>query len=78
MEGKIKKLVQGKGFGFISSGGNDVFFHRSALQGTSFDTLEEGGRVKFDLEKGLRGPKAVNIRLIGDWAKEVTNGKGMG
>jgi CspA family cold shock protein len=64
LEGKIKKLIRGRGFGFISSGGKDIFFHCSALQGISFDTLKEGDRVKFDLERGDRGPQAVNVSLI--------------
>ncbi len=31
--GHIKRLVAGRGFGFIQPGGqaNDIFFHRSAL-----------------------------------------------
>jgi len=67
LEGKIRKLIRGRGFGFITvEDGKDVFFHSSRLQGISFDNLKESDRVKFDLEKGLMGLKAVNIRLIRD------------
>ena len=65
MKGKIKRLIQERGFGFISAeDGTEVFFHRSALQDTNFDTLEEGNSVEFDLEKGYKGPRAVNLRVI--------------
>ena len=65
MKGKIKRLIRGRGFGFISAeDGTEVFFHRSALEGMNFDTLEEGDSVEFDLEKGYRGPRAVNVRVI--------------
>ena len=65
MEGKIKRLIRGRGFGFISAEDeSEVFFHRSALQGENFDTLEEGDSVEFDLEKGYKGSRAVNVKVI--------------
>lgn len=65
MKGKIKRLIRGRGFGFISAEDEtEVFFHRSALEGMNFDTLEEGDSVEFDLEKGNRGPRAVNVRVV--------------
>jgi CspA family cold shock protein len=65
LKGKIKRLIRGRGFGFISAeDGAEVFFHRSALEGMNFDTLEEGDSVEFDLEKGYRGPRAVNVRVV--------------
>lgn len=65
MKGKIKRLIRERGFGFISAeNGSEVFFHRSALQSINFDTLEEGDNVEFDLERGYKGPRAVNVRVI--------------
>jgi len=65
LKGKIKRLIRGRGFGFISAeDGTEVFFHRSALEGMNFDTLEEGDSVEFDLEKGYKGPRAVNVRVV--------------
>ena len=65
MEGKIKKLIRDRGFGFIIAEGKDVFFHTSALRGISFDTLKEGDKVKFDLQRGSKArPQAVNVSLI--------------
>jgi len=64
MKGKIKKIIQERGFGFINAeDGTEVFFHRSALQDVDFDTLEEGNNVEFDLEKGYKGPRAVNVKV---------------
>ncbi|TET17792.1 MAG: cold shock domain-containing protein [Dehalococcoidia bacterium] len=65
MKGKIKRLIRGRGFGFITAeDGSEVFFHRSALQGMNFDTLEEGDSVEFDLETDDRGARAVNVKVI--------------
>ena len=65
MKGKIKRLIRGRGFGFISAeDGSEVFFHHSALQDINFDTLEEGDSVEFDIEKEYRGTRAVNVRVI--------------
>ena len=63
MKGKIKKLIRERGFGFISvEDGREVFFHRSALEEIDFDALEEGNSVEFNVERGPKGPQAVNIR----------------
>ena len=63
MKGKIKRLIRERGFGFIiAEDGKEVFFHRSALAGEDFDALEEGTSVEFDLERGPKGPRAMNVR----------------
>jgi cold shock protein len=63
MVGTIKRLIRDRGFGFIrSEDGQEVFFHRSALQSLDFDGLREGEKVTFDLERGNKGPRAVNVR----------------
>jgi len=41
-----------------------AFFHRSALEGIDFDELEEGNIGEFKLERGPKGLRAVNIRII--------------
>jgi cold shock protein len=63
-EGTIKKLTD-KGFGFIKTGGDkDLFFHSSALQGCSFDDLQEGQKVSFTEARGPKGPCAENVRPV--------------
>jgi CspA family cold shock protein len=61
--GTIKRLVRDRGFGFITDeGGQEWFFHRSAVKAGSFDELNEGQRVVFDEEPSAKGLRAGNIR----------------
>ena len=63
MQGTIKKVVRDRGFGFIhADDGREIFFHRSSLQRLNFDTLMEGEKVEFDVERGEKGPRAINVR----------------
>ena len=64
--GKIKKLVQDKGFGFIQTdSGEDVFFHHSIVANHGFDNLTEGQRVEYTVEDGQggkgKGPRAASV-----------------
>ena len=62
MNGKVKWFNAEKGFGFIErEGGDDVFVHFSAVKGEGYKSLDEGQNVQFDIEKGQRGPQAVNV-----------------
>jgi CspA family cold shock protein len=64
LKGTIKRVIRERGFGFISAeDGREIFFHRSALEGADFDALEEGNSLEFDVEKGPRGPRAVNVKM---------------
>ena len=61
--GTIKRIQRDKVFGFIrDNSGQEFFFHRSAVQGASFDSLSEGQRVSFDEEQSPKGPRAGNVR----------------
>jgi cold shock protein len=63
-EGTIKRLTN-KGFGFIDTeSGNDIFFHMSAVEGCTFEELQEGQKVSFTEGKGPKGPRAENVRVI--------------
>ncbi len=64
--GKIKKLVQDKGFGFIQTdNGEDVFFHHSSVADKGFDDLTEGQKVEYTIEQGQstkgKGPRAASV-----------------
>ena len=63
-EGTIKKLMD-KGFGFITTGGEeDLFFHSNSLEGVEFNSLREGQEVEFEKGQGRDGrPAAVKVRL---------------
>ncbi|MEZ6120749.1 MAG: cold shock domain-containing protein [Pirellulaceae bacterium] len=63
-EGTIKKLVSDKGFGFISASNGEVFFHHSALVGTTIEDLREGQSVEFEMGRGPKGPRAENVRPV--------------
>lgn len=64
--GTIKRLVRDRGFGFIrDDGGQEWFFHRSAVSQGAFDELSEGQRVSFDEETSAKGPRAANVRADG-------------
>ena len=63
MQGTIKRVIRDRGFGFIkSTEGQEVFFHRSGLQEINFDSLKEGENVEFEVEKGDKGDRAINVR----------------
>ena len=67
--GMIKRLVRDRGFGFIrDDGGQEWFFHRSAVTSGNFEELNEGERVSFDEEPSAKGPRAGNIRSEGSAA----------
>ena len=62
-KGTITRLIRDRGYGFITTeDGKDVFFHRTALQDLEFDSLKEGQPLEFEIEKGSRGPRAVNVK----------------
>lgn len=54
--GTVKWFNESKGFGFIAqdNGGQDVFAHYSAIQGSGFKTLKENQRVSFVLSEGQK------------------------
>lgn len=63
--GTVKWFNESKGFGFITSeDGSDVFVHYSSIEGNGFKSLAEGDSVSFEVEKGPKGPKAVNVAKL--------------
>lgn len=64
-EGTVAKKTD-KGFGFIKRDGQekDLFFHSNELQNISFEALQEGDRVSFEVGESPKGPNAVNVSKI--------------
>jgi CspA family cold shock protein len=63
--GKVKWFNEAKGFGFITTeGGEDVFVHYTAIQGSGFKTLAEGAAVEFDVVSGPKGLQAANVTAV--------------
>lgn len=65
-EGKVKRLMRDRGFGFIAAkDGREIFFHRSELQDIEFDDVKEGDSLEFEVTQGKKGPQAVNVKKVG-------------
>ncbi|BDD81969.1 DNA-binding protein [Tsukamurella pulmonis] len=64
--GKVVHFDTQRGFGFLApdAGGEDVFLHVNDID---FDesALRPGTDVTFDIEKGDKGLKAVNVAVVG-------------
>ncbi len=66
-QGTIARVTD-RGFGFIQQeqGGEDLFFHSSALVGVTFDELQRNDVVQYDTEPDTRGrgSRAVNVQKV--------------
>ena len=61
--GTVKWFNPTKGFGFIEpdEGGNDVFVHISAVQGSGMDGLQEGQKINYELQTEKGKTSATNL-----------------
>ena len=66
LTGIVKFFDVKKGFGFIKrdDGGQDVFVHHSAIEGTGFKELAENDKVQFEAAESPKGFKATSVRKI--------------
>lgn len=66
VQGKVKWFNPDKGYGFIQpdDGQKDVFVHISALQSAGISTLNDGQKVRYNLEDQKGKTSAVDIELI--------------
>jgi CspA family cold shock protein len=64
MNGTIK-TKNDRGFGFITVEGQekDLFFHSNDLNGVSFEELNLGDNVTFEIAESDKGPNAKNVQL---------------
>lgn len=62
-QGTVKEYDPIKGFGFITDAqGDDYFVHISGLRPQfKKQGLRAGQQVKFDVEFGMKGDKAINV-----------------
>lgn len=68
MRGKIDRIVEDKGYGFIDDGSTDnVFFHiNSFIDKVSIKDLNIGDIIEFEIGTGRDGrPAAINCKKIG-------------
>jgi CspA family cold shock protein len=64
--GTIARVFRTKGYGYIQANGDSqIYFHRNALEGLSFDEVSKGMSVSFELEEGEKGPQAARVFLVG-------------
>ena len=65
MTGTIKTLTQ-KGFGFIAREGEakDLFFHSKDLNGVTYEELQVGDTVSFEVVEGEKGLAAKNVQRV--------------
>ena len=64
-QGTVKWFSDSKGFGFITGeDGSEAFVHHTSVQGNGLNSLVEGDKVRFDVEKGPKGPKAINVAKL--------------
>ncbi|CAE8631005.1 unnamed protein product [Polarella glacialis] len=77
-QGTVKMWNDEKGFGFIqpSDGSEDVFVHRTALDGS--DALEKGDNVSYDSEYDDRKGKTRAVNVSGGTGQSQGGGGGGG
>jgi len=60
--GRVIKLVRHEGYGFLESvDGREVYFHRNAVRGRGYNSLEVGQDVRFSEGEGEKGPQASAV-----------------
>lgn len=63
--GIISRLVKSKGFGFIKwAGGYELYFHKSQVQGATFESLIQGQSIVFRIGLNQKGLQAIEVKPI--------------
>jgi cold shock CspA family protein len=61
--GIVKTFKPDKGFGFITTDGQDIFFHVSALRDSRIQPVRDT-RVSYRLDVTQRGPRALDVEVV--------------
>jgi len=63
--GTIKRKTD-RGFGFISIEGREkeLFFHSNDLVGVTFEQLNEGDKVQFEIGQSDKGENATKVSIV--------------
>lgn len=65
----MKWFSREKGWGFIRlESGDEIFVHHSDIEGEGFVSLEDDEPVEFTVEEMEKGPRARDVRSLGDGA----------
>jgi cold shock protein len=77
VEGTVASFDSTKGWGFIALEGSekDVFVHHEAIEGECTRILEVGDRVRFELIRGPKGPRAASVKKIDSDSHNSNPGK---
>ena len=63
-QGRVKRLVSDRGFGFIEDDRGDAqFFHHSAVQGSTIEDLREGQVVGYKAGRRPKGQRAESVQV---------------
>lgn len=62
--GEVVFFTDFRGYGFVKSGKSQYFIHVSAIHSVGPSTLDPGDRVEFTPRQGLKGPMAVDVRVL--------------
>jgi len=61
--GTVKWYNTAKGFGFVTTDGQELFLHHSVLEQAGFREIAEGTRVRIQVRKGEKGLQVSAIAL---------------